>query len=624
MSRNTLYKEIAKSYRSGTPGVAADPGQPYLPARTVSVQQTVCRPTITRAGSRFYAGGEDALWIGGGASPGYRPDQTLSGTATVSGMTCFTRTVSQSYPPQPYIPPTPGRAPTQAQVVQDFNLGWTARARSLASFPAAGEVTFKVPRSSVGVVVGLNTEFHPTGYADIRFAFYLSRGAVRILESGVQQAVLPAQVGGETFKIQRVDGQIRYFVDDVLVRTTPNDPAPMHLDAALYSGGDTVDEPTINSLSYGSAAFEPLDALGAETNYATGSASFEPLVSSARVASRGASSFKALTGVASNYLYGEGQGAFEPIISTGYAATLAPSYAIGDGAFAQLSSSASCLTGEIGSGEGVFEVLAGLASEGSYGEGRGVFEPMQTLAYGLAGAELRSLGLYSSSIANTDTNVLVGVVIRFDSRMRVATVLEVFRNTVEALHSMAQARSTLSISARSWLEIFSRLKGRSAGFVMGLDGDLTGLDTWVFNADSGGFTRYENYPYNSFAKVGDTYYGCKADGIYALDGDTDAGAAIRAMVSFGKQDFGTSALKRISNAYVGVSCEGRMFLKVIAEGDEYVYAARSADEELQVQRFDTGKGLRVNYLEFEMYNADGDDFELSSVEFVVIPTGRRI
>ena len=135
---------------------------------------------------------------------------------------------------------------------------------------------------------------------------------------------------------------------------------------------------------------------------------------------------------------------------------------------------------------------------------------------------------------------------------------------------------------------------------------------------------YYKKTYIFFSNFGDTYYGCKADGIYALDGETDAGSAIRAMVSFGKQDFGTSALKRITNAYVGVSCEGRMFLKVIAEGEEYVYAARSADEELQVQRFDTGKGLRVNYLEFELYNADGEYFELASVEFAVVPTSRRI
>ena len=147
---------------------------------------------------------------------------------------------------------------------------------------------------------------------------------------------------------------------------------------------------------------------------------------------------------------------------------------------------------------------------------------------------------------------------------------------------------------------------------------------WVMNAETGGFTRYEGFDFNSYAKVGANYYGCKSDGIYQLDGDTDAGAPIRSMVSFGKQNFGTSALKRITNAYVGVSGQGRLFLKVLAEGQEYTYAQRGYDEQLQVQRFDTGKGLRANWLEFELYNADGEDFELASVEFAAVPLSRRI
>lgn len=152
----------------------------------------------------------------------------------------------------------------------------------------------------------------------------------------------------------------------------------------------------------------------------------------------------------------------------------------------------------------------------------------------------------------------------------------------------------------------------------------SGTSAWVMNAKTGGFTRYEGFDFNSYAKIGGRYYGCTDDGIYQLDGDTDNGEPIRAMVSFGKQNFGTSALKRITNAYVGTSGEGKLFLKIIAEGEEYIYAARSYDENIRVQRFDTGKGLRVNWLEFELYNADGEDFELASVEFAAVPLSRRI
>ena len=180
-------------------------------------------------------------------------------------------------------------------------------------------------------------------------------------------------------------------------------------------------------------------------------------------------------------------------------------------------------------------------------------------------------------------------------------------------------RSTCSASAMLQAAVSALISGGQL-----FPAEAASPDVWVLNIESGGFTRYEDFAFNSYAKIGANYYGCRPDGIYQLDGDTDNGAPIRAMVSFGKQDFGTSALKRITNAYIGVSGQGRLFLKVMAEGQEYTYAARSYDEHIQVQRIDTGKGLRVNWLEFELYNADGEDFELASVEFAVVPLGRRI
>lgn len=149
-------------------------------------------------------------------------------------------------------------------------------------------------------------------------------------------------------------------------------------------------------------------------------------------------------------------------------------------------------------------------------------------------------------------------------------------------------------------------------------------DSWVVNTQTRASSRYENYAFNSFALIDGRYYGCRSDGIYELDGDTDAGQPVQAMVSFGKQDFGTSVLKRVTNLYVGTSSGGKLFVKVLAEGEEYLYQARDGSEELQVQRFDLGRGLRANYLEFELYNTDGDDFELASVEFVAVPLSRRI
>lgn len=152
----------------------------------------------------------------------------------------------------------------------------------------------------------------------------------------------------------------------------------------------------------------------------------------------------------------------------------------------------------------------------------------------------------------------------------------------------------------------------------------SGEAVWVVNAETSGSTRYENFGFNSFAKRGEEYLACKPDGIYTLVGDTDAGVPIQAMASFGKQDFGTSVLKRVSNIYVGTSSGGKLYIKVLCDGQDYLYAARDASGTLETQRFDLGKGLRANFLEFELYNASGDDFELANIEFVALPLSRRI
>ena len=146
----------------------------------------------------------------------------------------------------------------------------------------------------------------------------------------------------------------------------------------------------------------------------------------------------------------------------------------------------------------------------------------------------------------------------------------------------------------------------------------------MVNWDSKASTKYENYDFNSFAQIGQRYYGVKADGVYLLEGDDDAGVPIRASLSFGKLDFGSMFKKRVPYAYMGVSSTGKMYLKVTANGETYTYAARRSDDHLRAQRVDLGRGLTATYMEFELYNSNGADFELGSVEFSFMPLTRKI
>ena len=80
----------------------------------------------------------------------------------------------------------------------------------------------------------------------------------------------------------------------------------------------------------------------------------------------------------------------------------------------------------------------------------------------------------------------------------------------------------------------------------------------------------------------------------------------------------------MSRAYIGASAAGKLYLKIIAEGKESIYAARDASSELQQQRFDVGRGIKGNYFTFELFNKSGADFELDNVTFVAADFKRRI
>lgn len=148
---------------------------------------------------------------------------------------------------------------------------------------------------------------------------------------------------------------------------------------------------------------------------------------------------------------------------------------------------------------------------------------------------------------------------------------------------------------------------------------------WVVNLTNSATSTYENFAFNSFATLGGRYYGVRSEGLYLLEGDTDAGSPIRASVSFGKQDFGTPNKKNMTRAYVGASSTGTLLLKIItANGSEHIYTARAAAAFQREQRFDVGRGIQANYFTFELFNKNGCDFELDSVAFYAAEFNRRI
>lgn len=152
------------------------------------------------------------------------------------------------------------------------------------------------------------------------------------------------------------------------------------------------------------------------------------------------------------------------------------------------------------------------------------------------------------------------------------------------------------------------------------------LTTYNVNLMTNATTQYEHFDFNSMCLASNgAYYGMSSDGLYQLTGDTDADAKIEAMLSLGKQDFGTQALKHLAGAYLGVMSDTPMRVRVMANGAQYDYLARDYDSGLMQQRVDTGRGLRANYFTLDVYNTDGGQFELATLDACInLISQRRI
>lgn len=170
----------------------------------------------------------------------------------------------------------------------------------------------------------------------------------------------------------------------------------------------------------------------------------------------------------------------------------------------------------------------------------------------------------------------------------------------------------------------------SVGFAFSLSIDNGEYIAWTLNTVSKGLTRYTDYPYNSFAKLGGIYYGARSDGLYRLDGVDDNGAAIRWRMRLGLDDFGTRRFKRIEEAYLGYSGDGRLLLRAISvnavtgekEAALYKLTPRGAAS-IRENRFTLGRGAKSVDWDFELEGLDGARLDLSAFDFLPLAVDRR-
>lgn len=153
-------------------------------------------------------------------------------------------------------------------------------------------------------------------------------------------------------------------------------------------------------------------------------------------------------------------------------------------------------------------------------------------------------------------------------------------------------------------------------------------DAWVVNTETNAASEYENFPFNSMAKLGTRYYGASEGGLYLLGGDDDDGDPIEARIKTGEMDFGTTEIKRLEKLYLGYTTTGDLVLKVtVTHGGkhtEYWYKAVMPTKDPTEVKVPIGRDLTSGYFQFELVNDRGADFEIDRMNLLLLNLNRRV
>ncbi|NDZ11483.1 hypothetical protein C7T35_01445 [Variovorax sp. WS11] len=612
---NTLKRS---GYSYTTPAVAYQPARPaYDSYETVLVSGSqnftpdgglapgwvyVLVPTTLEDGTVVQRG--VPRWTGNGA-----------GSVTGFGTTYYTTQLVH----HPATPEVLGSGATRMDVPP---LGWTSFAHSIAAIHGGGLATFKALPGVSGVAIGFSAVPNPThGYGHIRNGLLLSGGTVRNLRTG---ASLGSYDAADVLGIQLRSSTLSFTNDGSEIGTDPSlvtPGEPLYLSAVLYGAGDAVDEPTLDEQQFGSssAVLTPLAAFGGEGDKAVSFASMSPLTAATSMRNTSTALLGGLRAFSGELAgHGGSEATLSPIDADSYGGTVI--VLPNSSSYAQLSGMVAAsllLVGETGTSTATLKPLLGLAADRPYGGSFATLKPLNASSYN----EDPSMAFMLETVT-FDFAMTVAKVETIEVRDVIEVDVEIATTLVETVQVLDDFGFDVAF-ATTEVDIVDVRDSFLIDVVMTAPG--ADLEVHAVNLDGFGSTTYAGYPFNSFARIGDRYYGAKLDGLFLLGGDDDAGAPIQAAICPGTLDFGSPQEKTISEAFIGAASEGCMALKIAAgeDGDEYLYVAQSYSEKLKQHRFKLGKGLKANYLTPVFYNQNGEDFEIDSLEFSVATLSRK-
>jgi hypothetical protein len=166
-------------------------------------------------------------------------------------------------------------------------------------------------------------------------------------------------------------------------------------------------------------------------------------------------------------------------------------------------------------------------------------------------------------------------------------------------------------------------------------GTATSVTAFVCNAKTKAHGEYTGFAFNSLATIGGVHYGCKAGGVHALSGDTDAGTAIGATALSGVVDFSTeysvsagAQRKRLESIILNVRSDAPLAVRVkLDETLERLFippVGTNNPEGLSPVRTKPGKALDARNWQIGFENTEGAAFDLATIEAFPVVLSRRV
>lgn len=551
----------------------------------------------------------------------------------------------------------PGRYETYVVVPAHYDYrstpGWNAGARSIIWIqqPPPGyegitaRYTFKARKESLGIFVGLASNDAGTTPDDVLAGVYLSMGQWRPVRDGEKLSGGGAFNDGTLFTLTLTPAGLEISTPDAAEFVPYIMPSEVCLDAALYLKDDEILSADVFCGGGQLGVLALLQGLASDGPIGRADSMLAPVVGHAGIYEGCAGVLAPMGGVAWVGT-GLGLGVLAPMQSDG---TGSVGGAGDESAFQQAVLApvdGVCIVKSGYNGQQHDGAVAPIYDAWAYGgfgralsgQPSGMLSSAAGVAYGTEGNNIAAWG--ELVYVRTPMAAQPRVAVVLNSRGQIITILDAQAILGATLSSQGQALGSMDgdMSLLAYIDSVVRgadgLQGQSfagggqvpnPGQQMpdGTEDYDGGYFVWVFNARTGAVSRYLRYGFDSFAQIGGHYFGVAEDGVYLLEGNTDAGQRIEARAGTGLLDLGAKELKHVSAVYLDAASDGVLSVRVQAGQQQYTYQARRASQYNAQQRVDTGRGLRATHYSFELLNG-GADFELDAMDVNVAKSARRI